>query len=253
MLASIFMNTLGQVSTAHPHQWTALAPGLELLRTRATLSPLSAVILLRIDPQQYTFRVHYQPGQPQSLRRWQAQHPDVAALLNTSFYDETGHAIGRLISDGSIYGETIHHRGGVFVVSGSRPVIRYNPTLSGEVTGYDQAVQAFPMLVHGGQAIYTDRSSDRVTRRSAIATDTSGQVILVATPLLGVQLADLAAFLASPWLRITEAFNLDGGSSTMLYAAGEHQHVSLPSLNGVPSVLGVYPKVSSTVLRQQQG
>jgi exopolysaccharide biosynthesis protein len=214
--------------------WQKIAPGFEMQRAQPNANPLSTLMMLRIDPNRYEFRVHYEA--PMRLGKWQERLPYAAVILNASFYDKVGKALGLLSSDGRIEGTPITERGGLFAVKNGTPIIRYNPEMRYNGEDYEQAVQAFPMLVHRGEQLYTQHRGDRMTRRSAIAMDRCGRVILISTPRLGLHLADLAAFLTQ--LHVVEAFNLDGGGSTMM--AVPDAGVSIPSLDPVPTVLAVY-------------
>jgi exopolysaccharide biosynthesis protein len=107
----------------------------------------------------------------------------------------------------------------------------------------EQAVQGFPMLVLDGVQAYTDTRPDRFTRRTVIAQDTSGRIILLATPLIGLPLLDLSVYLPQTSLSIVNAFNLDGGGSTfMVLRTGETVEYIVTSLDPVPAVLAVYSR-----------
>ena len=104
----------------------------------------------------------------------------------------------------------------------------------------EQAVQAFPMLVLDGVSIFTDTSATAISRRTVVAEDTQGRILVMVTPFLGLSLLDLSAYLATTDMQIVNAVNLDGGGSTMMFVASSN--FRLPSFDPVPSVLGVYPR-----------
>jgi len=60
------------------------------------------------------------------------------------------------------------------------------------------------------------------------------------TPLLGPTLLDLSAFLAQSDMDLVNAFNLDGGGSTMMVIAPEDYLIA--SRDPVPAVLAIYPR-----------
>ena len=97
------------------------------------------------------------------------------------------------------------------------------------------------MLVLDGNPAYSGRSP--VSRRSVVALDRSGHVLLLATPLLGISLEDLAAWLAASDLDIVNALNLDGGGSTMFYARSGNAH---PVAGRGASVTGRLARVATT-------
>jgi exopolysaccharide biosynthesis protein len=99
------------------------------------------------------------------------------------------------------------------------------------------------MLILNGVQAYGNSDSDRVARRTVVGQDVQGRIILIATPLVGMELARLSDYLASTNLEIANAFNLDGGGSTMMYVApGQGGPYVLNSFDPVPAVLAVYPR-----------
>lgn len=218
--------------------WDVIAPGLEM-RTLNTSDIIGQTQVIRIDPARYRFRAHYRPGDPLRLSGWRDTLPDAVALINANFFDPQFFVLGLLVADGVVYGQSYVNRGGMFTVIGDAVRVRSNTREPYAGETLDQAVQAFPMLVVDGQPVFTNESGDRITRRSAIAQDTQGRILLLSTPLFGLTLADLSALLAQAELNIDIAFNLDGGGSTMLYASEAY---SLASLDAVPSVLAVYAR-----------
>jgi uncharacterized protein YigE (DUF2233 family) len=220
--------------------WRVIAPGLEQRAYIPQDEALLTMTALRIDPAQYTFRVHYRPGEALTLRDWQAQLPDAAAIINANFFDVNHAILGMLVSDGVTYGRSYGDRGGMFSVANGS--LRIQSLIAEPYAGetLEQAVQAFPMLVYQGTPAYTTSSNTRRTRRSVIGQDAQGRIILMATPFLGLGLSDLSAYLPTLDIGFTTAFNLDGGGSTLLHIAPSN--TSIASLDAIPAVLAVYPK-----------
>ena len=166
--------------------WTTLAPGLE--RRDYLPNPdneLSKLTALRIDPAYYSFRIHYHPGAPLTIRQWEAELVGAAAFINANFFDPNYEILGLLVSDGIVHGESYTDRGGMFAVENGTARVRstFAEPYMGEAL--EQAAQAFPMLVFNGQQAYTDTTTDRFTRRTVIGQDREGRIILMATPLIG--------------------------------------------------------------------
>ena len=67
-------------------------------------------------------------------------------------------------------------------------------------------------------------------------------ILLMATPLLGISLVDLANYLPTTDMQIINAVNLDGGGSTMMSLAYGSPSYALASFDAVPTVLAVYPR-----------
>lgn len=232
-------------ATAAVARWETLAPGLERRFYRPGGDyPLTQFIALRIDPAVYTFRVHYRPGAPLTLERWSAALPDAVAFVNANFFDAEGQALGLVVADGAAFGQAYTAMGGMFQVQNGD--VRVRSTIAEPYAGeaLEQAVQAFPMLVSGGQAAFATTQGDRSSRRTLVGQDTQGRIILMATTsLLGMKLVDLSTYLAALDLELVNAVNLDGGGSTMLALSlpGQPAYRVL-SLDPVPTVLAIYPR-----------
>lgn len=224
-------------------EWELLAPGLERRLYIPDNDEFKQLIALRIDPALYTFRAHYRAGEPLRVDAWVDQLPGVAALINANYFDQQDNALGLLVADGVVYGSTYTDRGGTFMIQNGQPIIRSNliePPYPGEPI--EQAVQAFPMLVLDSQTAFTNERGDRVARRTAIGLDAAGRVVILVTPLSGLRLTELSAYLPTTDLGLTIAFNLDGGGSTLLYAQVPGSPYLLSSRDPVPAVLAVYPR-----------
>jgi exopolysaccharide biosynthesis protein len=222
--------------------WQTLAPGLEVRTYYPAEMRFAELRVLRIDPAHFTLRAHYLPGAPLSALDWQRALPDAAAFVNANFFDLYHNILGLLVADGVAYGSAYTDRGGTLLVQNGQPRIRSNiaePHYPGETL--EQAVQGFPMLVLDGAPAFTSAQRDRATRRTAAGQDGSGRILLLTTPLLGLTLADLSAFLAASDMDLRMAFNLDGGGSSLMMHTGDPAYL-MPSIDPVPAVLAVYPR-----------
>jgi uncharacterized protein YigE (DUF2233 family) len=226
--------------------WRTVVPGMERRVYRPDpAAPFASFAVLRLDPDQFAFRVHYRPGEPYSTSAWSAALPQAAALINANYFDPQGMALGLLIANGVVYGQPYVGMGGMFQVRDGS--VRVRSTILEPYAGepLEQAVQTFPMLVAGGTQVYFNSRSDRPARRSVIATDREGRVLLLASAsLFGVTLADLAAALASSDLGIVDALNLDGGGSAMLFSPLPRAP-QVRAFDAVPAVIAAYPRDAS--------
>lgn len=222
--------------------WQILAAGIEQ-RTFEVEGSFAELTAIRFNPNLVTFRAHYRPQDPLTLRQWQNELAGAVAIINTNFYTAENTVLGLLIADGLVYGQSYTDRGGWFGVQNGSAFVRSNINAPFQGEAIEQAVQAFPMLVVDGQQAYTSTAPDRVTRRTAIAQDIEGRIIIMITSQGGITLTDLSAYLANSEMGLANAFNLDGGGSTMLYSgAGGRSPVSFASFDPVPAVLAVYPQ-----------
>ena len=215
--------------------WDVLAIGLE----QATIRE-GAVIFqaMRIDPQYYDFRAHYRPGEALTIEEWSGELPDAEVIINASFFTPEHTILGLLISDFATYGVPYTDRGGTFYVAGDAVGIRSNITDPYRGENFSQAIQAFPMLVVNGQPAYNNSQDTAISRRTIIAQDTDGHILLMVTSGFGMSLYQLSQYLAESDLNIVNALNLDGGGSTMMSIASSD--TTIVSLDPVPAVLAVY-------------
>ncbi len=226
-------------TTAAGSAWQAVAPGLEWRTLVPNDDELAQLKALRIDPAQYRFRALYRPGQALSLSEWRSLEPEAGVIVNANFFDPDYRALGLVISDGAVYGSPYRDRGGSLIVRGDDiSILSFRSGSPQQIQGIDQAIQGFPMLVENGAQAFFDQSRPRRARRTVVAQDASGRIMILVTPYLGMSLFDLSAFLASADLDIVTAMNLDGGGSTMLLL--KEIDYQLPSFDTLPTVLAIY-------------
>ena len=228
------------LATPSESGWQLLTAGLEQRVYIPNGNELMQMLVLRIDPAHYIFRVHYRPGEALGLQEWRNLMPDAIVIVNTNFFDAQHNIQGLLISDGVAYGTSYRNRGGTFAGQEGRVEVRSNRLNPYQGETWEQAVQAFPMLVLNGVQAFTDQRQQRPSRRTVIGQDTQGRILLMATPVLGLSLFDLSAYLPTTDMDLANAFNLDGGGSTMMYAASNNS--TIHSFDPVPAVLAVYPR-----------
>ncbi|MDZ4764470.1 MAG: phosphodiester glycosidase family protein [Chloroflexota bacterium] len=222
--------------------WQSLAPGLE----RRFLNPATFVSFtaLRIDPALFTFRVHYSPGDALNLTEWRARLLDAVAIFNANFFDRNENALGLVVADGIAYGSAYTDRGGMLQVQNG--VVRVRSTIEEPYLGepLEQAAQAFPMLVTNGAAAFSNPRGDYAARRTLVAQDTSGRIIVLASSsLLGMSLVNLSAYLPTTDFDIANAVNFDGGGSTLLAIYPPDGSAALiPSFDPVTVVIAAYPR-----------
>ncbi len=229
-------------TSASANAWTALQTGIEQRVYNPSAGFFTRITAIRIDPAHVDFQVHYQPGNPQTINTWREQLPDAAVIFNTNFFDRNDEITGLLIADGVRYGDPFRRRGGTFYVDEGVPGFQSNLTAPYAGQQYEQAVQAFPMLMLDGQRAYFDTRPDRSTRRTAVAIDSEGRVIVLVTTFGGITLLDLAIFLAESDMDIVTALNLDGGGSSMLDVTAGESQTTFVSFDPVPAVMAVTPR-----------
>lgn len=226
--------------------WQAGPSGVELRRLQAIEAadrPPIPVTIVRVDPASVKLRVAYAPDQPRPLRTWFATERPLAAI-NGGFFQDDYQATALLISDGIASGASYDGFGGMLAIASDGRVsirpLRDQPYDPGEPLA--QAMQSFPMLVFpGGEPAQPDENGERA-RRSALAIDRAGRLLLIACPTSGFTLRGLAQWLSHSDLAIDRALNLDGGSSTGLFVADGGLREEIDSFGRLPIVLLVEAK-----------
>ncbi|HEU5101668.1 MAG TPA: phosphodiester glycosidase family protein [Roseiflexaceae bacterium] len=225
--------------------WQPGRLGVELRRVQASAPGRSAIPLtiVRLDPTRVRLRVAYAPDQPRGLRSWFEERRPLAAI-NGGFFTPAFQATALLISDGVASGASYDGFGGMLAIAPDGGVslraLRDQPYDPGEAL--DQALQSFPMLVFPGGEPAALEDDRRRARRSVVALDRDGRVLLLASPTSDFTLRGLADWLSRSDLAVDRALNLDGGSSTGLYLSDGALQEAIDSFGPLPIVLLVEPK-----------
>ncbi len=230
------------------NNWLPLANGVQWrqLYFRTTDGSTVFLVVARVDPASADIKVKYQPGQAKNIQDWRLALPGAALIVNANFFDQTNNAIGLVAVDGNLMGRSVSRDdAGMVQVRNSQPKLRslylepYNNT-----EYFEQVAQGFPVLVAYGQAApaFDAELSQVSARRTVIAQDKQGRILVMVTPFSSVKLSDLAAWLAVSGLDIDMALNLDGGSSTCMYLATGGPSQFTQGFSPVPVVLAVYPR-----------
>lgn len=190
-----------------------------------------------------TLRVIDDPGASASLAEVMRRENCVAGV-NGGYFDP-GHApVGLLISDGNVVAPLRKARllGGVLSVVNGRVQIQRSGQFSMKIKP-TAARQCGPFLVEAGRTI-PSLNDTRAARRTFVATGGGERAAIGYCSQ--VTLAQLAAILATPGIgsdfKIQRALNLDGGSSSAFWFAGENGTFSLREQKTVRDYIAVVPK-----------
>jgi exopolysaccharide biosynthesis protein len=180
---------------------------------------------------------------PEKLRGFAPSQGAVAGC-NASYFHADGEPIGLVVSEG----RELHHKerarllSGILAVRKGRMELVRSENFRG-TDGVSEAIQAGPWLLEGGRPT-TGLDSTKRARRTVIAKGECGRWAMVA--LSPLTLADTAEVLATggavPGMVVREALNLDGGSSTALWAATDDTEVSVPEFGTVRNFLLLKPR-----------
>lgn len=222
--------------------WRPIKPGLEYMVLQGRVNGFDEwLVVSRVDPARLTVRVLYEPQAARTAREWQ-RATGAEVVINGGFFDESNRATGLLISDGRVFGRSYRGFGGMFSLRAGVPLLQWLRTHPYQPDpAIDQAIQSFPMLVVDAQRVEGIADNGQRNRRSFVALDGEGRVVLGVTQMAQWTLTDLADFLsAAPALNVVHALNLDGGGSSGLWLGGDAGDSSMDSFEPVPSVIAVF-------------
>ena len=220
--------------------WQNIQPGIEVRSLNVTVGTnVERVTIARLDPTAVMFRVLYAPGTPATVSAW-AQQTGAALVVNAGYFTEEQTVTGLTISNREVFGTPYGDYAGMFAVTEMGEVsVRwlrawpYDPYES-----LREAVQCFPVLVKPGgvMGFPADGDDGRSARRTVVAQDRGGRILLIIAPRGFFSLHALATWLVESDLDVDIALNLDGGTSSGLWMP---QVAQIDSLNAVPVVIAV--------------
>ncbi len=228
-------------AVVYDNLWRSVKPGLDVMLMRGRVGTRDELVAVtRIDPTQVQIRVMYDPLTPRYVREWfDATNADAA--INAGYFLDTKETTGLLIVNGQPFGTSYTGFGGMFSMRGAQPSIQWLKTQPYQADpSISQAVQAAPMLVQGGKVVQGINDNGERNRRSFVALDRDGRVLLGVSQTASWSLTDLARFLAgAPQLSVRDAMNLDGGASSGMWVRSNIDPALTNSLEAVPSVIVV--------------
>lgn len=229
--------------------WIVAASGIEV-RTfvidEGATDTSVPVYAVRLDPATIRLRIRYDPDAPQLLRTWFVAHRPLVAV-NGGFFTAENRATALIVSDGTVYGTSYAGFGGMLAVAPDGRIwiqaLRdepYDPDIP-----LDQAIQSFPMLIYPGGVVASINDNGQRARRTVVAMDRAGRILLIVCPTSAFSLQELATWLASSDLEIDRALNLDGGSSSGIFVSAGTVRWQIDSFAALPSILLIEARPSS--------
>lgn len=223
--------------------WQVVHPGLEqrIIRLFAESGrQREQITVFRLDPTLYDFQVAYRPGEPQTLTAWQAE-TDALLVVNGGFFTEQFFATGLTVIEGQVRGSSYGDFAGMFAVTDQGPSVRWlgsRPYNANEPLRF--GLQSFPMLVKPGGIVGYERADNDQARRTVIAQDGDGRILILVAPWGSFTLQGLSQWLVQSDLNLDVALNLDGGTSTGLLLT--QPELEIPSFVTLPIVITVQAK-----------
>src|SRR5947209_8244328 len=232
----------GTTNSTPLNTWIQAAPGVDL-RYEDWKSPgvdEDTVVIVRLSLSHIHIRVGYQPTKPMGISEWMKQERALA-VINGGYFDQQNQTEGLVVSNGQAFGTSYTGFGGMLSVDAQGKVsLRSLSDQPYDPNGdkLQQATQSSPMrIVNGKRTQFSANAAS--SRRSVVAIDKQGRLLLISSAAQAFTLDELADLLASSDLSIKTALNLDGGASTGLYVNAGSQHVAIDSFAGLPIVIVV--------------
>ena len=227
--------------------WSVLQPGLErrvIDVYTAQNQRVESLYIWRLDQTYFRLDVAYE-DRPKSLTTWQ-EETGAAIVLNGGYYsidNERYFPDGLTIVDGRASGRSFNGFGGMLAIEQSGAELRW--LVEKPYDAYEPlhaALQAFPILVKpGGQLGFgAERENHVQARRTAIAQDRDGRILLMVAPEGYFTLHQLSVYLTESDLGLDIAINLDGGGSTGILVANPRELIS--PTRPIPFVILAYPR-----------
>jgi hypothetical protein len=227
--------------------WSVLQPGLErrvIEIYNGQNQHVESLYVWRLDQNHFRMDVAY-TERPRSLDTWQKE-TNAMLVVNGGYFsieNERYFPDGLTISNGQAFGRSFNGFGGMLAIDQSGAELRwlvqkpYNPNEQ-----LLAALQAFPILVQpGGELGFpADRENYARARRTVIAQDRDGRILLMVAPEGYFTLHQLSLYLTESHLNLDIALNLDGGGSTGILVAEPREIISPRTL--LPFVILVYAR-----------
>jgi len=227
--------------------WSLIQPGLE--RRVVDIyddqnQRLESIHIWRVDQKAFRLDIAYDET-PKSLDTWQKE-TGASIVLNGGYYsidNERYFPDGLTIVNGELSGRSFNGFGGMLAIHQDRAELRWlveQPYNSFEPL--QAALQSFPILVEpGGKLGFgAERENHVSARRTIIAQDRAGRILLIVTPQGYFTLHQLSVYLTESDLNLDIAINLDGGGSTGILVANPRELIS--PTRPLPFVILVYPR-----------
>lgn len=195
-----------------------------------------------------TIKVHYDQAEPHSIEEWQTI-TGASIVFNGGFFGGNNSPVGRIVMDGQLlgipldYGDESIGVPGLFAITDGRPELyalgraSYNP----RGLRFDQAVESYPMLLLPGGQPTIIRETGYRARRTVIALDGQGRIVVLLSDLPLFSLFELSNWLASSGVGYDSVLNLDGGRSSGIAVSLPNESKVISALVPLPIVIAVYP------------
>lgn len=222
--------------------WKILRTGLDYKKINYTHGSVHA---FKIDPKLYSFGVVKadQFGKGGMTAKEFLKESGSIIAINGGFFTPEYKSLGLLINKGKIVNPIKQTSWwSVFYIRGETPEIVHSGRFSVEA-GIDMAIESGPRLLVNG---FVPKLKKSYAERSAVCITNDKKVVLVATENIVIEPDVFAEILKSSnkdgGLSCNTALNLDGGSSTQIYADIGDFSLSVAGSKTVANSIVVFPK-----------
>jgi len=247
LIAAPVPTALPTLETSPEAGWSLIQPGLErrvLDIYNGQNQRVESLYVWRLDQRYFRLDVAYD-DRPKTLQAWQ-QETKASIVLNGGYYsidNERYFPDGLTIVNGQAVGRSFRGFGGMLAIDKAGAELRWlekEPYNSFEPL--QAALQSFPVLVRPGSVLGygPEKESHAQARRTVIAQDKNGRILLMVAPQGYFTLHQLSRYLTESDLNLDIAINLDGGGSTGILVADPRELI--PSNRPIPFVILVYPR-----------
>lgn len=230
------------LQTSMALSWTKIAPGIEYqdLNTQS-LTNWSHIHVFRIDLKYNKLRIAMARdlNHEHAYASEFAEHTHALLAINGGFFDKKFNSLGLRISQHKQLNPLKYISWwGVFYIKDNTPHLS-NVHDFNNTQNLDFAIQTGPRLLVKG---HIPSLKPGFAERSALGITQDGRVIILATENLPMSTSWLAERMKASPLNCTDALNLDGGSSTQMYAHVDAFKINVPSFASVSDAIVVSAK-----------
>lgn len=218
---------------AFANSWLKLAPGIEYQDLSSTLfTRWSHIHVFRINlsENQINLIMAGDLSHKQASAHEFARHSHALIAINGGFFDKDYHPLGLRISNQHQHNPLKKISWwGIFYIKNKTAHLSSLEAYKNDLN-VDFAVQTGPRLLVNGKILSLKPG---FAERSALGITPDGRVIILVTENTPMSTTSLASLLKTPPLNCIDALNLDGGSSSQLYAHFGTIKINAPSYSNV--------------------
>lgn len=247
LLLPLLLWQASAMTSTYAYDWQKFLDGLEYKKVIVQIkgdidrpSSPGLIHIFRIDPLNWRLGIvtAKQLGLVNVDARTAAQKSGATIFINGGFFTPEYASLGLLVQDGRelnrIKWTSWWH---IFQVKALRPKIISKQEFS-LTPDIEMAIESGPRVLTGGSIPAGIKPS--IAERSGLAIDKEGRILIAATEALPISIEGFANYLKAEGA--VDAINLDGGSSTQLYAKIKNFELNRGGFGMVANGIGVFSR-----------